>query len=229
MSRSRAATLAPLPALLGTRRRRRRRRRDRLPPRAARARLHRRRPRPRRRPRGGPRPLRRSRRGGALAARPRHAASCAAPSASRRSAICCRTSATRCGACARRPRSRSRSCWCSRCGIGATTAIFGVIDAALLRALPYPEPERLVAVRDLQGEDEVPASFPEYQDWKGQTDVFAETGAYFTTTSRSPATASRRCCARCGCRRTCRGCSASCRASDARSRRARTMRAPSAW
>ena len=67
-------------------------------------------------------------------------------------------------------------------GIGATTAIFGVIDAALLRALPYPDPDRLVAVRDLQGEDEVPASFPEYQDWKGQTDVFAETGAYFTTT-----------------------------------------------
>jgi putative ABC transport system permease protein len=31
-------------------------------------------------------------------------------------------------------------------GIGATTAIFSVIDAALLRPLPYPSPETLVSV-----------------------------------------------------------------------------------
>ena len=67
-------------------------------------------------------------------------------------------------------------------GIGATTAIFGVIDVLLLRALPYLDAERLVAVRDLQGSDETPASFPEYLDWKEQSDVFAETAAYFTTT-----------------------------------------------
>src|SRR5262245_20822929 len=50
-------------------------------------------------------------------------------------------------------------------GIGATTAIFSVLDAALLRPLPYPEPERLVAVIDLQGQDDGPPSYPEYEDW----------------------------------------------------------------
>jgi putative ABC transport system permease protein len=67
-------------------------------------------------------------------------------------------------------------------GIGATTAIFSVIDAALLRPLPYPEPGRLVSVHDVQEESEDPASFPEYLDWKGNSEVFADLGAYFTTT-----------------------------------------------
>jgi putative ABC transport system permease protein len=31
-------------------------------------------------------------------------------------------------------------------GIGASTAIFSVVDAVLLRALPYPDPEKIVRV-----------------------------------------------------------------------------------
>jgi hypothetical protein len=32
-------------------------------------------------------------------------------------------------------------------GIGVSTALFSVIDAALLRPLPYPNPEELVTIR----------------------------------------------------------------------------------
>src|ERR1700681_470039 len=52
-------------------------------------------------------------------------------------------------------------------GIGATTAIFSVVDATLLRPLPYPQAEQLVSVEDDLpgvGAQDVGMSEPEWQD-----------------------------------------------------------------
>ena len=52
-------------------------------------------------------------------------------------------------------------------GVGATTTIFSVVDATLLRPLPYPHPEQLVSVQDDLagvGASDVGMSQPEWQD-----------------------------------------------------------------
>jgi predicted permease len=52
-------------------------------------------------------------------------------------------------------------------GIGATTAIFSLVDATLLHPLPYPQPEQLVRIEDDLpgvGAQDVGMSVPEWQD-----------------------------------------------------------------
>ncbi|HVG19637.1 MAG TPA: ABC transporter permease [Blastocatellia bacterium] len=78
-------------------------------------------------------------------------------------------------------------------GIGANTAIFTVVDAALLRGLPYKDPDRLVQVwetRRLGEIKQLDASYPDYLDWGRQPEViegicgYTEWGGSFTLTGR---------------------------------------------
>jgi putative ABC transport system permease protein len=60
-------------------------------------------------------------------------------------------------------------------GIGANTAIFSVVDAALLRGLPYRDPERLMEVREKTPQEKTNqrgASYPDFLDWKTNNRTF---------------------------------------------------------
>jgi putative ABC transport system permease protein len=62
-------------------------------------------------------------------------------------------------------------------GIGANTALFSVVNAVLLRPLPYPEPNRLVAVCESNprlGWERYVTSMGAYSDWREQSSSFQE-------------------------------------------------------
>jgi predicted permease len=57
-------------------------------------------------------------------------------------------------------------------GIGANSAIFGVVNAVLLRPLPYPQPERLVYLNEVVGGTNTSIALPDYVDWQRDSKSF---------------------------------------------------------
>jgi putative ABC transport system permease protein len=64
-------------------------------------------------------------------------------------------------------------------GIGANTAIFSVVNAVLLRPLPYDEADRLVLLNEKSPVlDEMSISYPNFTDWRNQNQSFEKMGVY---------------------------------------------------
>src|SRR3954465_6993091 len=64
-------------------------------------------------------------------------------------------------------------------GIGASTAIFSVLDAVLLRPLPYPNQERVVEVRELNEAGRgMPFADPNFDDLQARSRSFEALATY---------------------------------------------------
>jgi putative ABC transport system permease protein len=79
-------------------------------------------------------------------------------------------------------------------GIGASTAVFAVLDAVVLKPLPYAEPERVMAFRPLDqqgGPHPESVSYPNFFDFRSQNRVFEHLVCYrgsgFVLTDSAPA------------------------------------------
>ncbi len=69
-------------------------------------------------------------------------------------------------------------------GIGASTAIFSVVDAVMIQPLPFGEPERIVRLRTSHESEGriISVSYPDYQDWAQENRVFDHLAAFGSRT-----------------------------------------------
>lgn len=67
-------------------------------------------------------------------------------------------------------------------GIGANTAIFSVVNAVVIRPLPFADPERIVWLWDtIRPNAPAPSSIPEFLDWKEQNRSFEQLAAFLAS------------------------------------------------
>src|SRR5262245_58260491 len=65
-------------------------------------------------------------------------------------------------------------------GIGANTAVFSIVDAVMLRPLPFPGPHRLVRIWESSPQRNFPffaVSQPNFLDWQAQNRSFERLAA----------------------------------------------------
>src|SRR5438552_11702171 len=68
-------------------------------------------------------------------------------------------------------------------GIGANTAIFSVVNAVLLKPLPFPDSRRLVMFMNTSPRGSGPGASPtKFNVWRQQTSAFQDVSAYTSTT-----------------------------------------------
>jgi predicted permease len=64
-------------------------------------------------------------------------------------------------------------------GIGANTAIFSVVNAVLLKPVPFPDPDRIVLFLNTSPQGSGPGASPaKFQHWRQQTGVVQDTAAF---------------------------------------------------
>jgi putative ABC transport system permease protein len=63
-------------------------------------------------------------------------------------------------------------------GIGANTAIFSIVNAVLLRPLPYPDADRIMVLNESSGPgQDFSVALPDYFDWRNDNTVFEHLAA----------------------------------------------------
>lgn len=77
-------------------------------------------------------------------------------------------------------------------GLGATTAIWTVVDTAIRRPLPYEDADRLVVISSTRDESGISVAYPDLLDWRERTrrfeDIAGFASAYYNLTGDGPAT-----------------------------------------
>ncbi|HEY1810452.1 MAG TPA: ABC transporter permease [Acidobacteriaceae bacterium] len=63
-------------------------------------------------------------------------------------------------------------------GVGANTTVFSIVDAVLLRPLPYAHPEQLMEVRSRGVLEDGAVSYPDFFDWRTQNHSFSQLVSY---------------------------------------------------